>query len=51
MKKQECPAWGKTCAKCGMANHFKGAPKCPKSKTNAAYFIEEHHKRISKQHR
>ena len=28
-KKEECPAWGKTCAKCGGKNHFAGM--CDKS--------------------
>ncbi len=23
-KKEECPTWGKTCAKCGERNHFAG---------------------------
>ena len=27
-KKEDCPAWGKSCSKCGMQNHF--AVKCRK---------------------
>ena len=28
MKKEMCPAWGKTCASCGERNHFKASTKC-----------------------
>ena len=30
MKREECPAWGKQCSKCGQPNHFP--VKCPDSK-------------------
>ena len=30
MKREECPAWGKQCSKCGQSNHFP--VKCPNSK-------------------
>ena len=30
MKREECPAWGKLCSKCGQSNHFP--VKCPNSK-------------------
>ena len=32
MKKELCPAWGKTCLVCKQKNHFKGSEKCPKVK-------------------
>ncbi len=41
MIKELCPAWGKKCDKCGMNNHFKGAPKCPKSNRRVVYCVEE----------
>ena len=31
-EKEECPAWGKKCVKCGGKNHIKGSDKCPKTK-------------------
>ena len=41
MIKELCPAWGKICDKCGITNHFKGAPKCPKNKRQVVYCVEE----------
>ena len=32
LKKEVCPAWGKTCDVCKGKNHFKNSVKCPKSK-------------------
>ena len=32
MKKEACPAWGKTCDDCGQKNHFKGSKKCKKNR-------------------
>jgi len=36
LKKQKCPAWGKTCKKCKQKNHF--AKKC--SRRTTVYNIE-----------
>lgn len=33
MKKESCPAWGKSCVMCGEKNHFKGSRKCSGSKS------------------
>ena len=39
-KREACPAWGKTCVKCGKENHF--ARKCPLSSTsNKVALLEE----------
>jgi len=32
MKKEECPAWGKTCDSCHGRNHFKNSNVCPVKK-------------------
>ena len=32
---QTCPAWGKTCLKCGKRNHFKGSTICQGNVNNA----------------
>ena len=32
---QTCPAWGKTCLKCGKRNHFKGSTVCQGNVNNA----------------
>ncbi len=32
MKKEVCPAWGKTCNTCHKENHFKGSQSCHKTK-------------------
>ena len=34
MKKESCPAWGKSCDACKGKNHFKNSERCPKSKRN-----------------
>ena len=34
MKKESCPAWGKSCDACKGKNHFKNSERCPKSKKN-----------------
>lgn len=36
--KLKCPAWGKSCRKCGTKNHF--AKMCMQKKTNALYMQE-----------
>ena len=35
MKKELCPAWGKTCAACGERNHFKASKKCKHQGVNS----------------
>jgi hypothetical protein len=40
MRKEACPAWGKTCDICGMKNHFKNAPKCPQNTNRRVYYVE-----------
>ena len=34
MKKEDCPAWGRTCKLCHELNHFPGSQKCPKNKVH-----------------
>ena len=34
MKKESCPAWGKSCDACKGKNHFKNSERCPKYKRN-----------------
>ena len=35
MKKEMCPAWGKTCASCSERNHFKASTKCKHQGVNS----------------
>jgi hypothetical protein len=44
MRKEKCPAWGKTCAKCGLKNHF--ALKCK----NPSDSSEKHTQHSSDKH-
>ncbi len=41
MAKYSCPAWGRTCYRCGMRNHFKGATICPMSKRKSPSLQKE----------
>ena len=35
MKKERCPAWGKTYAACGERNHFKASRRCKRQSINS----------------
>lgn len=35
MKKESCPAWGKTCTACGTKNHFQASRKCKRRTVHA----------------
>jgi hypothetical protein len=48
MQKSECPAWGKTCGKCGEYNHF--SLKCFNDRQKPAHDVESCHKRRSNVH-
>jgi hypothetical protein len=41
MKKEECPAWGKTCLACNKLNHFKNSQVCGKSGKKSVHVVQE----------
>ena len=41
MKKEDCPAWGRTCKLCHELNHFPGSKKCPKNKVHTVITSSE----------